>query len=99
MSDKTAVPTIPRTEKSRSAVPAFLTNRRGLILAAALASIIGLAFNWNWLVAVGIAPVLIAVLPCLVMCGFGLCMHKMTGRSCENGNADNGNAGKDGAPK
>jgi len=94
MPDKTAVPTIPQTEKSRSVIPPFLTSRRGLLLATALVAGAGLSLNWNWLVAAGIAPVLIAVLPCLVMCGLGLCMHKMTGGSCENGAA-----GKDGEPK
>jgi hypothetical protein len=40
----------------------------------------GAAFNWGWLVAIGIAPLLIAVLPCVAMCALGLCMNKM-GRS------------------
>lgn len=29
----------------------------------------GLALNWNWLVAAGIAPLLVALAPCAVMCG------------------------------
>jgi len=32
--------------------------------------------GWGWLVAAGIAPVLLSVLPCLVMCGLGLCMMR-----------------------
>jgi len=39
------------------------------------------AFNWSWLVAAGVASLLLSVLPCLVMCGLGLCMHKMIGGS------------------
>jgi hypothetical protein len=42
----------------------------------------GLALNWSWLVAVGIAPILIAVLPCLAMCALGLCMSRAGGKSC-----------------
>lgn len=37
------------------------------------------AANWSWLVASGIAAVLLSALPCLVMCGLGLCMHRFGG--------------------
>jgi hypothetical protein len=60
----------------------YLTGRRGLIALAAIALTAGLALNWGWLVAAGIAPVLIPVLPCVAMCALGLCMNKMTGRKC-----------------
>lgn len=90
MSDKTAVPMIPQGEKRRSVIPQLLTNRRALLLVVALVAGSGLALNWNWLVAAGIAPILIAALTCLVMCGLGLCMHKMTGSSCEDGTSKNG---------
>lgn len=43
---------------------------------AALAG--GLYFRQDWLAAVGVAPVLIAVLPYLAMCALGLCMHWRT---------------------
>ncbi|WP_128943312.1 hypothetical protein [Bradyrhizobium zhanjiangense] len=46
-----------------------------------IAVIAGTAFGWNWLVAAGIAPVLLSVLPCLVMCGLGLCMNRLIGRT------------------
>ncbi|RVH28084.1 hypothetical protein CN211_25985 [Sinorhizobium meliloti] len=39
---------------------------------------LGLAFNWNWLVAAGVAPPLLSVLPCLAMCALGLCMNRMS---------------------
>ena len=56
--------------------------RRGLIAATVLVIGLGLAFNWGWLVAVGLAPILIAVLPCVAMCGIGLCcMGKGAGGS------------------
>ena len=36
---------------------------------------IGLALNWNWLAAVGAAPVILAIAPCAAMCALGLCMN------------------------
>lgn len=57
------------------------TGRGGIVMAAAVVAA-SLASNWNWLVAAGIAPLLISVLPCVAMCALGLCMNRMTGRSC-----------------
>lgn len=42
----------------------------------------GLALNWNWLVAAGVAPLLVALAPCAAMCALGLCMRKGQGESC-----------------
>ncbi len=40
-----------------------------------LAVIAGLCFGgWAWLVAAGLAPLILSVLPCLVMCALGVCM-------------------------
>lgn len=60
----------------------YLGGSRGLIAAGAAIVVAGLAFNWSWLVATGIAPLLLSVLPCVAMCALGLCMNRMTGRSC-----------------
>jgi hypothetical protein len=43
---------------------------------ATVAVIAAAAFNWSWLVALGLAPLLLTLLPCAVMCVLGLCMHK-----------------------
>lgn len=67
----------------------YLGNRRVLAIVAFAAISAGLALNWSWLVAAGIAPILLALAPCAAMCALGLCMSKMGGRSCT--------AGKDGA--
>jgi hypothetical protein len=40
------------------------------------------AWQWSWLVAIGVAPVLLSVAPCAAMCGLGLCMHRIGGGSC-----------------
>jgi hypothetical protein len=65
-----------------SALRYWLRGRNGVIAMIVLAVVIGAALNWSWLMAVGIAPLLLAVLPCAAMCGLGLCMSKMMGGSC-----------------
>ena len=64
------------------AVRYYLGGRRGLLVLAGLALVAGLALNWSWLVAAGIAPLLVAALPCVAMCALGLCMNKAGGKSC-----------------
>jgi hypothetical protein len=58
-----------------------ICNRGALLAASGLIVIGAIAASWNWLVAAGVASVLLSILPCLVMCGLGLCMHKFIGRS------------------
>ena len=60
----------------------YLGNRRGLLVLAGLVIASGLALNWSWLAAVGIAPILISLLPCLAMCALGLCMNRSGSKSC-----------------
>ena len=60
----------------------WLRGPKGIAVLVVSALVIGAALNWSWLVAVGIAPLLLTVLPCAVMCGLGLCMNRMTGGSC-----------------
>ncbi|MEY9717818.1 hypothetical protein ABIA22_000308 [Sinorhizobium fredii] len=69
-------------------LPSWLRGRRGLIVLGALVLSLGLAFNWNWLVAAGVAPLLLSVLPCLAMCALGLCMNRMTGSRNEASSTD-----------
>jgi hypothetical protein len=59
----------------------WLRGRNGVIAMIGLAVVIGAAFNWSWLVAVGIVPLLITLLPCAAMCALGLCMNRMMGAS------------------
>ncbi len=60
----------------------WLRGRRIWWIAGTLALAAGAAFNWSWLVAIGVAPLLVAALPCAAMCALGLCMNRMMGRSC-----------------
>ena len=60
----------------------YLGGPRGLLILAGLVLATGLALNWGWLTAVGIAPILISLAPCAAMCALGLCMNKAGGKSC-----------------
>ncbi len=69
-----------------NAIWPYIGGRRGLIVLAIGIAAAGTAMNWGWLVAVGIAPILLAVLPCAAMCALGLCMKKGGDKSCSSGN-------------
>jgi len=62
----------------------YLGGRRGLIFLAVAVLGAGAALNWGWLVAIGVAPILVAVAPCAVMCAVGLCAMR-GGKSCSSG--------------
>jgi hypothetical protein len=65
-----------RRKPASSAQSGWLTGPRRLWLLIAAVAIGGLALGWEQLVLFGIAPILVSLLPCLVMCGLGLCMMK-----------------------
>ena len=70
----------------------YLGSRRALFFLLAAALIVGgAALNWGWLVAAGLAPILLSLLPCAAMCALGLCMHKMAGGA--HGGSPSGTAG------
>lgn len=68
-----------------NAVWPYFSGRRGLIVLVIGIAGGGMAMNWGWLVAVGAAPILLAVLPCAAMCALGLCMNRSGGKSCSSG--------------
>jgi hypothetical protein len=74
----------PQTLKAPPASLAryWLGGRRGMIALAVVAAMAALILNWNWLVTIGLASLLIAALPCVAMCALGLCLNKMGGKSC-----------------
>lgn len=57
-----------------------LGGRRGLIVLTVIVLGAGLVLNWSWLVAAGVAPLLLALAPCAAMCALGLCMNKMASK-------------------
>ncbi|HEX9583488.1 MAG TPA: hypothetical protein VGB36_03185 [Gammaproteobacteria bacterium] len=72
----------------------WLRGRRGLIVMAVAVLAAGTYFGWGWLVAAGIAPILLALAPCAAMCALGLCMNRGSGNSCSSGkDAANDGAG------
>lgn len=77
----------PLTQDVLYAIRYYLGNRRALLIMGGIVLAAGLAFNWSWLAAIGVAPLLLSVLPCVAMCALGLCMNKMTGRSCSTDSA------------
>ena len=77
----------------------YLGNRRAMIFLAVAVLGAGAALNWSWLVAIGIAPILLAVAPCAAMCALGLCM-KGGGKSCSSSTQSaKGTHGTDVSPK
>lgn len=60
---------------------------RRAVIALGLAAVAGgIALEWGWLTAIGVAPVLVAAAPCATMCALGLCMPRMMGgNSCAGG--------------
>jgi len=49
----------------------------GLVIAGT-----GLALGWNWIAAVGVAPLLVSAAPCIAMCALGLCMMGRGEQAC-----------------
>lgn len=79
-----ATATSPLVRDWLRAMGYWLGGRRGLIGLAVVLGLAAVTLNWGWLVAAGIAPVLMAVAPCALMCALGLCMNKMIGGSCSS---------------
>ncbi len=78
--------------KQKTGLRGLLTGPRGLMLLGGVAVAGGLAFGWDRLVLFGIAPILLSLLPCLIMCGLGLCMMKCKdkkGEATEQSDATN----------
>lgn len=66
------IPQLP-SNRGRFAIVDTFTGRRRLIVPALVAGAIGAWLGWPALVAAGIAPILIALAPCAVMCALGFC--------------------------
>ena len=66
----------------RPSIVSRLGQHRWLVGGVALALLAaGFAWQWSWLVAIGVAPLLISVAPCVAMCALGLCMHRASNRA------------------
>jgi hypothetical protein len=74
-------------EQQRSGVPAFLTGRKGLVLAAAVFGIIALVAGWTWFGTAAVLP-LLYTLPCAAM--MAMCMRGNGGAGKAADQADSG---------
>jgi hypothetical protein len=68
----TADPSLWR--EARDIARSYLGSRWVLMALGVIVLVAGIALNWSWLVAAGVAPILLSTLPCLIMCGLGLCI-------------------------
>jgi hypothetical protein len=67
----------------------YLGNRWVLLALGSVAVIAGLSFGgWGLLVAAGLAPVILSMLPCLVMCGLGVCVMCRSGKTQSTASLD-----------
>ena len=80
--------------------------RRGLLLLGIAVVGAGTALNWSWFVALGVAPVILSVLPCAAMCAIGMCTMGRGDTSCSknrdapaNTNVAQGHSGDPSAPR
>lgn len=80
ITDPNAAEPIPRLPLSL--LLPWLSKRR-IVLFLGLGTVgAALALNWDWLTAVGAAPILLSLAPCAAMCALGLCMRGGGARSC-----------------
>ncbi|AYE87219.1 hypothetical protein B5M07_14455 [Sulfitobacter sp. D7] len=65
---------ISNNDRPASAIP-MPSRRQSLMLTGFAAIGGGTALNWDWLTAVGAAPLILSLAPCAAMCALGLCMR------------------------
>ncbi len=78
-------PQLSLAQTVRALLRHYLTNRKVLGVIAVAVVGAGIALNWSWLAAAGIAPILLALAPCAAMCALGRCMKGSDGKSCSAG--------------
>lgn len=66
-------------------LPSWLGGRWVMVMGIFALVGAGLALGWPWLVAFGLAPLVLSLLPCAAMCALGFCMMSgKDGRSCHS---------------
>lgn len=80
--------TVPASRSGRR----MALGRTGWLILAGTIIFAGAVLNWGWLTAIGAAPLILALAPCAVMCGLGLCMSgNNKGCASETNNSANSN--------
>src|SRR5713101_6174055 len=73
----------------------WMPSKRWVLIGLAIGgAIAGLASGWDWVVATGLAPLVVSVLPCIAMCALGMCaMRGQKSCQAESATPRNENAG------
>ncbi len=82
----------PQAPTAASQLKGWLGRGPVLLLIGSAAILAGGFYSWDWLVALGVAPLLVGVLPCVAMCALGLCMNRAGGQTCDVRSPDQGGA-------
>ena len=69
-----ATPGVGPTQTTRDLIRSHFSGRWGLTISGTAIVVAGLALGWDWLTAIGLAPLILSVAPCAIMCALGLCM-------------------------
>ncbi len=77
-------PAISSVQAARNLLISGLHHRLVLASAGIAVTGAGLALGWDWLSAVGIAPLIVTAAPCLIMCALGMCMMGRGNQSSSN---------------
>ena len=64
----------PAVSSARERIRSWLASPRALLIGGIAVVAAGLALGWNWVVAAGLAPIILSLAPCAVMCALGMCM-------------------------
>jgi hypothetical protein len=72
------------TQSSGSPLGSWISDWRVLGVAGLAVAGTGLSLGWDWLTAVGVAPIIVSTAPCLIMCALGLCMMGSGHRASSN---------------
>ena len=62
------------TQSTRDWIRSVFNSRWPVVIGGTAVVLAGLALGWNWLTAVGLAPLILSLAPCAIMCALGLCM-------------------------
>src|SRR6266571_4532133 len=65
----------------------WMPTKRWVLIGLAIGgAIAGLASGWDWIVAAGLAPLVVSALPCIAMCALGMCAMRGQ-KSCQGEDA------------
>ena len=66
--------------------------QRGWLISAFALITAGIVFNWGWLTALGLAPLILSLAPCAAMCAVGACAMCKS-KSCDSKTTPAGGSG------